>query len=63
VNTYSFGVVLLELVTGKPPVGDPDFGDTTDLVKWVCTVPWNRAVDWSASWTPGCCFFLLLMTQ
>ena len=33
-DTYSFGVVLLELVTGKPPV-DPEFGEK-DLVKWVC---------------------------
>ncbi|KAG2585903.1 hypothetical protein PVAP13_5NG009100 [Panicum virgatum] len=32
-DTYSFGVVLLELVTGKPPV-DPEFGEK-DLVKWV----------------------------
>jgi kinase len=36
-DTYSFGVVLLELVTGKPPVGHPDFGDTKDLVRWVCS--------------------------
>jgi kinase len=36
-DTYSFGVVLLELVTGKPPVGHPDFGHTKDLVKWVCS--------------------------
>jgi len=34
-DTYSFGVVLLELVTGKPPV-DPEFGEK-DLVKWVCS--------------------------
>jgi kinase len=30
---YSFGVVMLELVTGKRPVG-PDLGDK-DLVRWV----------------------------
>lgn len=32
-DTYSFGVVILELVTGKPPI-DPEYGEK-DLVKWV----------------------------
>ncbi|KAL2641249.1 hypothetical protein R1flu_008836 [Riccia fluitans] len=32
-DTYSFGVVLLELVTGRKPL-DPEFGEG-DLVKWV----------------------------
>ncbi|KAL2941263.1 MDIS1-interacting receptor like kinase 1 [Bienertia sinuspersici] len=31
---YSYGVVLLELVTGKKPV-DSSFGESTDLVEWV----------------------------
>lgn len=34
-DIYSFGVVILELVTGKLPV-DPEFGEK-DLVKWVCS--------------------------
>ncbi|KAK3159605.1 hypothetical protein QOZ80_1BG0048710 [Eleusine coracana subsp. coracana] len=42
-DTYSFGVVLLELVTGKPPV-DPEFGDK-DLVKWVCSTMEQKGVE------------------
>lgn len=34
-DIYSFGVVILELVTGKPPI-DPAFGEK-DLVRWVFT--------------------------
>lgn len=30
---YSFGVVLLELVSGRRPVGE--FGDGVDIVQWV----------------------------
>ncbi|CAL5364935.1 unnamed protein product [Camellia sinensis] len=33
-DIYSFGVVLLELVTGKKPL-DPEFGEFTDIVEWV----------------------------
>ena len=42
-DTYSFGVVLLELVTGKPPV-DPEFGEK-DLVKWVCSALEQKGVE------------------
>ncbi|KAL1560277.1 Serine/threonine-protein kinase hsl1 [Salvia divinorum] len=42
-DTYSFGVVILELVTGKHPV-DPEFGEK-DLVKWVCTTVDQKGVE------------------
>ncbi|KDP24078.1 hypothetical protein JCGZ_25735 [Jatropha curcas] len=42
-DIYSFGVVLLELVTGKRPI-DPEFGEK-DLVKWVYATLDQKGVD------------------
>ncbi|XP_073139624.1 receptor-like protein kinase HSL1 [Henckelia pumila] len=42
-DIYSFGVVILELVTGKLPI-DPAFGEK-DLVKWVCTTLDQKGAD------------------
>lgn len=42
-DIYSFGVVILELVTGKRPV-DPDYGEK-DLVKWVCITLEQKGID------------------
>ncbi|PIN15617.1 Serine/threonine protein kinase [Handroanthus impetiginosus] len=42
-DIYSFGVVILELVTGKLPV-DPEFGEK-DLVKWVCATLDQKGID------------------
>ena len=37
-NVYSFGVVLLEILTTRVPV-DEEFGEGVDLVKWVHGAP------------------------
>ncbi|WVZ62394.1 hypothetical protein U9M48_012150 [Paspalum notatum var. saurae] len=37
-NVYSFGVVLLEILTSKLPV-EEEFGEGVDLVKWVHAAP------------------------
>ncbi|XP_065016800.1 receptor-like protein kinase HSL1 [Musa acuminata AAA Group] len=42
-DIYSFGVVILELVTGKLPV-DPEYGEK-DLVKWVSVAMEQKGVE------------------
>jgi len=42
-DIYSFGVVILELVTGRKPI-DPEFGEK-DLVMWACTTLDQKGVD------------------
>lgn len=39
IDIYSYGVVLLELLTGKRSL-DPEFGESIDIVGWI-----RRKVD------------------
>ncbi|KAJ1378660.1 Tyrosine-protein kinase, active site [Sesbania bispinosa] len=41
-NVYSYGVILLEMLTTKPPVGEALDEGVVDLVKWVKGAPVRR---------------------
>ncbi|KAF3789516.1 Leucine-rich repeat receptor-like protein kinase [Nymphaea thermarum] len=41
IDIYSFGVVLMELVTGKKPL-EPEFGEGVDIVEWILRMVRNK---------------------
>ena len=41
IDIYSFGVVLLELLSGRRPIGSRTLAEEASLVKWVRALPFQ----------------------
>lgn len=55
IDIYSFGVVLLELITGKRPL-DPEFGESIDIAEWIRRkIRDNRALEEALDPNVGSC--------
>ena len=55
IDIYSYGVVLLELLTGKQPL-DREFGESVDIVEWIRRkVRDNKALEEALDPNVGSC--------
>lgn len=58
IDIYSYGVVLLELLTGKQPL-DREFGESVDIVEWIRRkVGDNKALEEALDPNVGNCKFV-----
>ncbi|XP_059663692.1 MDIS1-interacting receptor like kinase 1-like [Cornus florida] len=57
-DIYSYGVVLMELLTGKRPL-DPEFGESVEIVEWIRRkIQYNKALEEALDPSVGNCRYV-----